>query len=269
MKDKYLWYTDTHLDQLLLPWKLPTLISHIIREKPKGLFLTGDISTGLLTTWHLSLLARFTKIPIYFTLGNHDYHFTSIAKVHARVRALCKKHPNLIWLTDAGVIPLNDEVALIGTEGWYDAQLGNPKWLRGTFDWFLTEEFRKLPNMDARIAAFRKLSVRSCDIIAAKLQQALDLGYKTIYILTHFPPWKEATRDIGTFLEPYYLAYNVNHGMGQTIEKIMQGRNNRHVMVLAGHTHSDCWIHVQRNIECKVNRAKYYGFIRNEECLFI
>jgi 3',5'-cyclic-AMP phosphodiesterase len=267
-KQLYLWYTDTHLDKVA-PWTLFSFIRRCMHDKPKGIFLTGDISSGILTIWHLKLLATFVKCPIYFVLGNHDYHFSSIEETHRRIRALCAKYPNLIWMTDADVIPLNEETCVIGTEGWYDAMLGNPKWLALTLDWMLTKEFRQLPNMPSRIEAFRDLADQSCGIIAHKLERALELGYKNIYLLTHFPPWKEATRDEGTLFSPYFLPYNVNLRLGQTIEQVMQDRKKRHVTVLAGHTHTDAWIQVARNIECKVNRAKYYYSLRNEEHIFI
>jgi predicted phosphohydrolase len=268
MKDKYLWYTDTHLDKVA-PWTLTRFITHIVNEKPKGVFLTGDISTGPMLCWHLRLMAHFIKCPIYFVLGNHDYHFTSIEKQHEKVRQMCREVPNLIWLTESDVIDLHHEVGLIGTEGWYDAELGNPKYLKATLDWMLTTEFRKLPNMDARVEAFRALADKSCHILEDKLEKALAQDFKTIYIMTHFPPWKEATRDEGTYLEKYFLPYNVNMRLGKTIERVMLERKKRNVTVLAGHTHTDCWIHVARNIECKVNKAKYYGYVRNEEHIFI
>lgn len=268
MKDKHLWYTDTHLDKLF-PWTLFRFIRHIIKEKPKSIFITGDISNGILTCFHLKLLAKFIKCPIYFILGNHDYHLTGIEKQHEKIRALCKEYSNLIWLTESDVIGLSEEVALVGAEGWYDAQLGDPKYLIYTLDWFLTSDFRDLPTMEQRIEKFRELANRSCQQLEEKIEKALAQGYKTIYLLTHFPPWKEATRDVGTLLERFYLPYNVNLGLGQMIERVMLDKKKRHVTVLAGHTHTDCWIHVARNIECKVNKAKYYDSMRNEEVIFI
>jgi len=268
MKDKYLWYTDTHLDKVS-PWSLFRFIRNIKSQDPKGVFLTGDISNGLLTCTHLKLLARSIKCPIYFVLGNHDYHFGSIEERHEQVRAACKEYPNLIWVTESDVIDLNHEVCLIGAEGWYDAQLGNPKWIRYTFDWFLTKDFRQLPNMDARIEAFRERAEQSMHLLEEKLHKALAQDFKSIYLLTHFPPWKESTRDVGTFMEEFWLPYNVNLRLGHMIERVMRERKKRHITVLAGHTHNDCWIHVARNIECKVSKAKYYGEVRNEEHIFI
>lgn len=268
MKDKYLWFTDTHLDKVP-PWALIRFIAHIIKENPKGVFLTGDISTGLLIDWHLKMLATFVKCPIYFVLGNHDYHFSSIEKTHEKIRKLKQDFPNLIWMTEAGVVHLSDEVALIGTEGWYDANNGKPEYLKFTFDWFLTEDFRNLPSMEERIELWRKMADQSAHDLVDKIEKAIEQGYKSIYVLTHFPPWREATRDVGTILEQFWLPYNVNIRLGKALEKAMESHKKRYITVLAGHTHTDCWIHVSRNIECKVSKAKYYGELRNEEHIFI
>lgn len=268
MKDKYLWFTDTHLDKVPL-WNLVRMLLHIIKEDPKGIFLTGDISNGLLTPWHLRMIATFVKCPIYFVLGNHDYHFSSIEKTHQKVRELCKEFPNLIWMTEAGVVHLNEEVALIGTEGWYDANNGKPEYLQFTFDWMLTEDFRKLPDMKARIEAWRAIADKSAHDLVDKIEKAIEQGYKNIYVLTHFPPWKEATRDVGTVFEQFWMPYNVNVRLGKALEEAMIDHKKKHITVLAGHTHTDCWIHVSRNIECKVSKAKYYGEIRNDEHIFI
>jgi 3',5'-cyclic-AMP phosphodiesterase len=267
IKSKYLWYTDLHLGKVL-PWTFFNFIRHIHREKPKGIFLTGDISTGPLLSFHLNLMARLIKCPIYFVLGNHDYYFTNIEKQHEKLRKLCAKYSNLVWLTESDIISLNEDSALIGAEGWYDAHRGSPKLLKITIDWILTEDFRKLPSMAERIEAFRCLADNSVEQIERKLEKALSQGYKKIYILTHFPPWQEATRNERKIFKSYHLSYDANLRLGKMIERVMR-KSKASVTVLSGHTHLDCWLHVSNNIECKVNEAKYYGFIRNEEQIFI
>jgi predicted phosphohydrolase len=268
-KSLYMWYTDTHLDKVN-PFTKWRFLSRLKKENPKGIFLTGDISNGLMTSLDLKMLAYYVKCPIYFILGNHDYHLSSIEETHSKIENVCSNHNNLIWMTaQKNPVPLNEEVCLIGTEGWYDAQLGNPNYLKYTTDWILIEDFRLLPTMSARIELFREMAQHSVRIMKEKLELALEQNFKTIYLLTHFPPWKEATRDVGTLLEKFWLPYNVNLTMGRSIETVMKNKSKRNVIVLAGHTHSDSWIHVSHNIECKVNSAKYYGFLRNEERLFI
>lgn len=265
---KFLWFTDTHLDKVT-PWKKTFFIKFLQRERPKGVIITGDISNGRNTCADLEFIAQSVPCNIYFVLGNHDYHWGSIEETHQRIRELCKKHTNLIWMTEAGVVHINEEVCFIGTEGWYDAEEGKPEYLKMTFDWFLVDDFRKLSTMEDRIKAWRKLADQSAHDIADKLEKAIEQKYKSIYVLTHFPPWREATRDVGTVMEKFWLPYNCNLRLGRAIEKVMEVHKKRYITVLAGHTHTDCWIHVARNIECKVNKAKYYGELRNEEHIFI
>lgn len=264
IKDKYLWYTDTHIK----PWTRHKLLNSILDGKPRAVFITGDIGYGPNLISDLEYLGEKAGRPIYFVLGNHDYHGSSIEKVHEAVRKTCTKYKNLIWMTDAGAVPLTDEIALIGTEGWYDARIGNTDFLTYTFDWFLTEDFKKLPTMDARIQLFRKLADESAEKLTIVLDKAIR-EYKTVYLLTHFPPWREANRDSGTFLEKFWLPYNVNLALGQAIEKVMAEHMKRNLIVLSGHTHTDCWIHVSRSIECRVNAASYLGSSRNEEVIYI
>lgn len=263
-KNQHLWLTDPHLK----PWTRRKLLNLILDDKPKSVLLTGDISYGPTLLGDLEYLAKKAGRPIHFVLGNHDYHFSSIEKVHEGVRELCRKYKNLIWMTEAGVVPLTDEVCTIGTEGWYDVLIGNPKFIKYTFDWFLTEDFKVLPTMEARFEAFRKLAQESVDKLIPLLEEAVK-EYKTIYLLTHFPPWPEANRDAGTLMEQFWLPYNINLTLGKALEEFMQHHKKRHLIVLAGHTHTDCWIHVSRNIECRVNKASYFGSLRNEEHIYI
>jgi len=268
MKDKYLFFTDTHLDKVMF-WKKYAFIKYLQKENPKGIIITGDISNGRNTCDDLEMLAKSVSCNIYFTLGNHDYHWGSIEKTHNNIRELCKRYPNLIWMTEAGVVHITDEVAFIGTEGWYDAEEGRPEYLQFTLDWLLIEDFRNLATMEDRIEAWRHLADQSATDIADKLEKAIEQKYKTIYILTHYPPWKEATRDVGTFMEKFWLPYNTNLRLGRAIEDVMKHHKKKNVTVLAGHTHTDAWIHVSRNVECKVNKAKYYNSVRNEEIIYI
>ncbi len=265
---KYVWFSDTHLNHSVLPFLKRRFVSRLREAAPDGLFLTGDISSGHWLESDLRFLARNFDGPIYFVLGNHDYHFRHIESVHADVRRLCATHLNLHWMTDSGVISLTEDVALIGTEGWYDAALGDPNLLRYTPDWWMTFDFLHHDDMSGRLNKFRDMAKASADFIARKLETALET-HKTVYVLTHVPPWKEATRAEGTRMERYWLPYNTNAAMGKEIERVMDGREEKHAIVFAGHTHTPCTIQVSKSIECNVARASYWGKVRAEETIII
>lgn len=263
-KQRLIWCTDLHLDKAM-PWRKQAFLNSLTKEQPDGIILTGDISNGRNTCRDLEHIARAVSCNVFWIGGNHDYHGSSFEQTHANFRELCSKHSNLIWLTEAGIVPINDEVAIIGHEGWYDAEEGKPEYLQFTFDWFLIEDFRILPDMKARIKVWRKLAEKSAEQIVSSLELAIEQGYKTIYIATHCPPWKEATRDVGTFMEKFWLPYNANLHLGRAIEEVMQHHKKRHVIVLAGHTHTPLEIRVSRNIECRVGPGHYLGLPKEDK----
>lgn len=264
---KFLWLTDTHfnLASLWSRWKFARCMD---AESPCGVFLSGDITTGSRLTQDLYWLARHIDCPIYFVLGNHDYWGKSIAESHAELRDLCAEAPNLIWLTDKGPVQLSEDIAVIGAEGWYDAAYGNPWWVRFTADWFMVEDFRRLPGHEARLSAFQRLAAESAECVADKLAAALG-SYKTVYLVTHFPPWVEATRDVGTFMEQFWLPYNVNAVLGRRLEAVMRHRKKRRLVVLSGHTHVPNLIQVSRNIQCFVGEASYTRPVKHYQRIYV
>lgn len=257
MRRKYVCLTDTHLS-LALPGSTRRLVARVRSEEPAGVFITGDVSNGVHVESCLERLALELACPVYFVLGNHDYHGRTFASVRDDMLRLSVRHQNLFWMTEAGVVPLSDEVGLIGTEGWYDARLGDPAWLRFTLDWVLIPDLFLLPDLEERLEAFRALAAESAALMERRLEEALE-RFQTVYLLTHFPPWPEATRAVGTVLEQFWLPYNTNVAMGKALERVMEGRKKKHLVVLAGHTHTESWIRVSRNIECRVHSARYYG----------
>jgi len=265
---RYVWYSDVHLNLAALPFMKRLFVRRLHQARADGVIITGDISSGSSLEGDLRFLATHFDGPIYFVLGNHDYHRRHIESVHDDVRRLSKRHPNLRWLTDQPVVTLADDVALVGTEGWYDAALGDPSLLRWTTDWALTYDFLHLDGMDDRLAAFRRMAQASADLIEQRLEAALE-DHRTVYVATHFPPWKEATRDEGKLLEQFWLPYNTNTVMGRAIERVMEGRKKRRVVVLAGHTHTPCHVRVNNVITCQVARASYLGQVTAEETIVL
>jgi 3',5'-cyclic-AMP phosphodiesterase len=265
-RKRYIHITDPHL----LPWKRFKLLNIIMDQKPHGIFLTGDISLCSQTMLgDLEFLGKRIGAPLYFVYGNHDLFLSNIEKTNNGIRKLCAKYKNLIWMTESDVISLSDEVGLIGEEGFYDAFLGDPKWLRYTFDWFMIEDFRKLSSMKKRIEAFQELAKNSAKNLSNKLEMALE-NHKTVYLLTHYPPWKEANRCGSLISEEFWKPYNTNLQLGNALEKVMENHKKRKLIVLSGHVHppSITLIHVNRNIECWVGMGSYYK-ISNDQTIYI
>lgn len=249
-RDKYIRFTDTHL----LPWNRIPIVNYIHKENPKGIFFTGDISNiGITFISDLKFIAERIDIPIYFVCGNHDFWFSSFKETYKNIRELCNKHKNLFWLSDIDVVKITNDIGVIGSEGWYDARIGNVNYLKYTADWYMIHEFKRL-SPEERIVEYRKLAQASADRLSNLLDKSLN-KLDTIYLLTHFPPWKEAHRDSGTFLEKFWLPYNVNITLGKALEEVMLKHNDKNLIVLCGHTHEEISIRVSKNIECNVGNG--------------
>lgn len=260
---KYLWLTDCHtkiVDRF-------RLLNAVLQSRPYGVFLTGDMSEGFAFLSDLEFLGKKIGRPLYFVLGNHEFWGSSFEKTYNGVRALCQQYKNLIWLDEAGIVPLNEQTACIGIGGWYDARTGNPDYLKYTFDWWAIKDFRQLPNMKARIEKFRAIADESAKIITARLEEAIET-YKVVYLLTHYPPYVEADRANNWISEKFYEPYNTNVVLGQAIDKVMEKHKKRYLHILCGHTHSPVQIVRSRNVECRVGRGSYYK-ISDEEIIYI
>lgn len=262
-KSKYVWLTDPHI-KVIGRYKF---LNVILDQKPAGVFLTGDISEGPVFLSDLAFLGKKIGRPIYFVLGNHEFWGSSFAKIQEGVRQLCKQYRNLIWLDEANIVPLSEEACVIGASGWYDARVGNPSYIKYTFDWWAIEDFRKLPNMNARIERFRELADESAQLISNRLEEALET-YRIVYLATHFPPYPEAHRASDWISEKFYEPYNTNVALGEAIDRVMDKHKKRHLHIICGHTHSRVQIIRRPNIECRVGGGSY-SKISDEEIIYI
>lgn len=259
MRQNYVWLSDTHFWY----WSRAKLLNLMLDERPKGLFLTGDISNSAwLLLKDLKFLAKGLNIPIYFVLGNHCNYGSSFETTSQQVSELCNRYSNLKWLTQSDVISLNDDTAIIGDMGWYDCNAGIKSFIKFTFDWFMISDFRRLPNWAARFAKFKQLAQDSANNIAVKLREALK-NHKTVYLLTHFPPYKEASIYRNWFDKLFYEAYNTNETLGKELDVVMSEHKDSKLIVLSGHTHVPT-TYIRGNIECRVGKGSYITLSEDE-----
>ena len=166
-------------------------------------------------------------------------------------------------MSQTDFIELNDDVAIIGDEGWFDGRNGNTDYLKFTIDQYLIQDFKKHKSMDEKLEHWRKMSLESSLKIESKLQKALNKGYKTVYILTHFPAFIEATRHAGSIFEKFWLPYNINMFLGKVLTDLILDHNHK-IVLLTGHTHEPKTIKINKNIICYVGHPGidtfYYQF---------
>ena len=248
---KYLFFTDLHLSFI----SRVNLVNIIKYHNPAGVMITGDFTDWSLTfSTHLEYIAKNVKVPIYFVLGNHEIWFSSFEKIAKELNTICEKYPHLIYLSQQNPLSLNHKTGIIGECGWYCGSIGNIEHLKYTLDWIFIKDFRELPNMEARLAKFKEIAERDTNIICDKLRIAFET-YKKVYLLTHFPPFKEANKYAGSFSEGFWEPYNSNIIMGQKLKALMKEYKKKRLIILAGHSHTNIIANIKKNIQCNVGAA--------------
>jgi predicted phosphohydrolase len=256
---RLVWATDTHLDHAD-ELARSIFAQTITKENADALVLTGDISNSKLIERLLKDLQKKIGIPIYFNLGNHDFYGSSIVKMRKLARAISKSEEHLHWIEEAGVVNLGDDACLIGVDGWGDGLLGDPMWSRVLLnDWDLIEEFSAksaIHDKSARMEILRKLGKQAAHEIRASLVKALP-KYSKILLMTHVPPWKEATWHEGAPSNDDWLPWFSCKAVGDVIVEEVAKHPGRKVTVLCGHTHGVGYSQINDQIEVFTGGAKY------------
>jgi predicted phosphohydrolase len=178
------WITDPHFN-FLPPFGAHAFGQYVAKETDcDAVVLTGDIAESKSLDRASEGFAEGLGKPVYFVLGNHDYYGGSIEGTRRVARRL---GGNLRWLHNAGIVQLSQETALLGHEGWYDAQygdaMGSRVWM-SDFDWI--EDLRGLTRQELVTKLFylgREAAQEARTVLAEALAQ-----YPKIVMATHYPP---------------------------------------------------------------------------------
>ncbi len=232
---KVAWLTDIHLE--FLDAASVFRFARKLRDaSPDVVLISGDIAQAPSITDHLSNLAREVMRPIYFTLGNHDFYHGSIRDVRTRVRNLSVQSNDLHWLNDAGVVRLTPGTCLVGHDGWGDGRLGD---FHGSDvrlnDFVLIDELAGLRREDL-LKVLHRLGDDAAKHFRSVLPEALDTA-EHIVVVTHVPPFIEASRYDGGSSDPHWLPFFSCKAVGDVLFEVMSRNPTRRMTVLCGHTH--------------------------------
>jgi len=255
---RILWITDTHFDHLDENIK-EDYMKEILSHNPDCLFITGDISNSRTISSNLKSISKYFNIPIYFTLGNHDYYFSSFKGVDKQVNNLCQKHQNLHFMDSVVLKELTGDTCVIGHTGCNDGGFGN--FLDSNVmlsDYMFINNLAGLYKCDL-LDKLEKRSRQAVDHIKHSLSVAFG-SYSKVFLLTHVPPWKEISTYQGVVSDNSWLPHFSCKMMGIAIEEFMKDCNGK-LTVLCGHTHDTIEMDISHNIHVCVSGAEY-GFTR-------
>ncbi len=250
------WATDLHLDHAT-PERREALRTALRNGSAGTVIVTGDISVSPRLAADLAFLADATGRPIYFVLGNHDHYHGSVASTRDSVINLTNLASPVKWLPPAGVVPLDEETALVGVDGWADGAFGDPLATP-----LVLNDDRWIAELAAQPTRSGKLAVKKVlgHADAARLGELLGraaAGYRRIVVATHVPPFVEALPPRGHLAGPEWLPLLVCGATGTVLSRFAAAHPSHEVTVLAGHTHVAASARIAPNLHCLVGAARY------------
>jgi len=262
------WMTDIHLD---MAGDISNKISSISRicDECEGIIITGDVSISSLLIDHLSALEEGLQKPIYFVLGNHDYYGSNIGVVRRNVVNHCNNSSFLKYMSCLPYIKLKERSYLLGHDGWYDAQNGNPysdsllmnDWLQiADFNSAIRSSYAgKLLNKNVIIGISQRLAQLAANHIANSIKKVAK-DSEHIIVMTHVPPFKEtfnAAEKYKGMSSSDILPWYTSKIIGDTLFSAAKAYPHIKFTVLSGHVHSHYDDDLLNNLNVKVGRAIY------------
>lgn len=236
------WITDVHLE---FPGKKgrEDFYETIAHQKPDHVLVTGDISNAVELQDHLFEMQEHIKKPVAFVMGNHDYYQGSIHGMREWAEAV-RSGPygaDVFWIQDS-IIFLNDSTCIVGVDGWADGQLGDPNGSHIALnDWSLIEEMDRAGighDRRKRLKMLKELGKADADILRPRLVEGL-AQFDQVFVMTHVPPWKEATWHEGKHSNDDWLPWFSCKAVGDCIEEVSAEFPGKKVVVLCGHCFDD------------------------------
>lgn len=266
MKMQLAWLTDIHLNFLKVEMR-QKLYANILATACDALLISGDIAEAPSLTDLLCEMAVQIKKPIYFIVGNHDYYRGTVGDVRKALTTLSTVNANLFWLPASGLQQLPNNTILLGQDGWADGRLGD--YQNSTVSLndsrMIADLFQE--NMLGRQQLLQKMQeLADIDASALKqdLAQAVKQHPKKIIVLTHIPPFKEASKHMGQVSDDNYLPYFSSKAIGDVLMLFDSDNPSIDFLVLCGHTHSDAKYQPRTNLIVKVGKAEYYKPVMQE-----
>lgn len=258
------WITDPHLNHLRDGKMLLDFVKRLDARKSDGLLITGDIAESQSLFEFLGLLSGAYRRPIYFVLGNHDYYGAWMKDTKALVKDVCQAVPAgiLNWMPDTDVLMINRRTAIVGHDGWYDGQEGKPGLRFSLEDFYaprgVTDLIRALSfGSHYLFDKLWELGSAAAKHIRSAVTKAHNRGAHRVLILTHVPPFLEASYFRGKPSEARAAPFFVNKVLGDTLLDLAKEFPELKLEVYAGHTHSKREYQVQPNLVVHVGSARY------------
>ncbi|MEO1233187.1 MAG: metallophosphoesterase family protein [Myxococcota bacterium] len=246
------WATDIHLDHADVEAR-QRFARALAASGAEAVALTGDLAEAPTLTHFLDGLAEEVSLPIYFVLGNNDYYRGSIEGVRSVMRERYGSG-RVRWL-HGGWERFGDR-ALVGVDGWGDAQLGNVDETPIMISDFRLIEDLAWRDREARRDHLRSLGEVEAAALRGPLSEALAASDEVV-VLTHIPPFAEACWYEGGTSHPDWQPWFTCHAVGKVLREAARAHPHKRLEVLCGHTHGAGVAEVLTNLIVYTGGADY------------
>ena len=264
---RFAWATDIHLDCVGNP-KIAVEKLATSSERSDGIIITGDISVGPGILPHLRLLEDTLQKPIYFVLGNHDYYSSDIIGTRRKVAEACRFLTFAKYLGALQYVRLDNNTALVGSDGWYDAYNGSPEESQIIMnDWLKIADFQhcivnsmfgKSIDKSKIIEVSRAISMASVRHVLQGIKIAAQ-SYDSIVVATHVPPFIESysSKKYDTSPPHHLYPWYTSRLMGEMLLSAAKTYPHVQFTVLSGHTHGEFEGDILPNLRARVGKSQY------------
>lgn len=249
------WFSDPHLDGCSLE-RIDEFAEELRALDADAWIATGDLAESDTFAEFFERVAMIVKKPMYFLLGNHDYFYSSFAKVHETAKALHERSEYARWIRLSRVVKLSEKSALVGHDGFADRRAGTVESKVLIGDQYAIEDFKYRPR-ETQIRIAREEADRSAMHLLTVVPEAMAWA-DTVYVALHAPPFAQAARHNRQEQDPEWAPHFVNVAAGRVLKELAEGNPTKKIIVLCGHTHERCTLHVRGNLIARVAESKYH-----------
>jgi predicted phosphohydrolase len=225
--------------------------------------ISGDLSDGDCLVANLVNFVNAVRevrndAKISFVLGNHDYWGTSIDHQQKDVLSAAKTL-GITYLTKENATILSSNTALVGTDGWADGGFGNAHGPLIMGDWTCIKDLKPIYKVFGvgKLTDFvKKLAEQEVANVASKISKIVS-SHENIIIVTHIPPWKEATWHEDAISNNTFLPWFSSKIMGEYLLDVANINKDNKFTVLCSHTHGAGVFIAANNLRCYTGFADY------------
>lgn len=257
---KLAWLTDIHLN-FIEEISRQKFYQKIVSSECDRVLISGDIAEASCLVTILNEMASYIDKPIYFVLGNHDYYKGQINEVRQAMTGLTKEQDKLFWLPASGTQKLDNDIILLGQDGWADGRLGDYHNSRVAINdsRMIADLFQeKILGRPQLLNKMQQLADADAIQLQCALVEAVNQSPKKVIVLTHVPPFREACLHNGEISGDDWLPYFSSKVMGDVLINLAQENPGIEFLVLCGHTHSTAKFQPINNLIIEVGMAEYY-----------